>query len=704
VAFLSLALMPLSIRAQEVVDDGDPAGSPPVAPLPVWERYPDDDVVLISRELAYTLDDAGAVSLRVSVVYQAASEKGRESLQSRTIEYNAALQQVEVERACSVDDAGVERCTPTDRMVEQPEAGEDIVAGQNQPMQIVVPFEEVRLGSRTELTYRRDYPTREGQRLFSAIRGRSSTGPCEHVAVSVTHPAGRPVHASLVGEAEYSRVDEGDAVTHRWSFGPQPSPPTDSDRPKMMELGPALYLSEIADWQAFTDWYMPYVEAAAERYRTGAGREVMALAEPRMAPLDPALKLGFLMDDRMPVASVDVSVGTLLPGPLQTVVRQAPTQVEKSIALWALLRDAGIEGVNLAFATRRRVGVPGDIACPPAFQDLLVHVAGRGVIDGDTHADFIDTVPSSMRGGTVVVLDPAGPRVLSGDDLDPPGDRPGWHRDGRITVSGDEVRVDEELTFSGSAAAGARSFWRRKQDDLELEKAIDRRANRWLAARLRKPRSEEDSSLRDEIHDWTRARDYTGGKVREVELFDAWDPDAELTMHLRYAPTETCVEHRKSGSCAVGLLMLEPVADLLMVRLPLTVEGVSSRCAAGRPERDAPLAISAWNYSYRYDFVVPVGYELVGVPEDIAIESDLASLSLSFREAEIPPVQPDDDDKKADDDEEPEEPRPGVVVEASYQIHVLRVPEDRYQEFRQIAARHALAFTDPIVLRRTSAP
>jgi hypothetical protein len=149
--------------------------------------------------------------------------------------------------------------------------------------------------------------------------------------------------------------------------------------------------------------------------------------------------------------------------------------------------------------------------------------------------------------------------------------------------------------------------------------------------------------------------------------------------------------------------MLEKVSDLLMVRLPLKVERVSSRCAASRPERDAPLATSAWEYSYRYDFVVPDGYELVGVPEDLAVDHELASLSLSYREAEIPPLPPDEDAKK-DDDEEPEGPRPGVVVEGSYRIHVLRVPEDRYPEFHQIAARHALAFTDPIVLRRVSTP
>ena len=149
----------------------------------------------------------------------------------------------------------------------------------------------------------------------------------------------------------------------------------------------------------------------------------------------------------------------------------------------------------------------------------------------------------------------------------------------------------------------------------------------------------------------------------------------------------------------------EQVGDLVMLRLPLTIEDVSGRCAAGRAERDAPLAVKPWTYTYRYDFVVPQGYELVGVPEDVQLENDLASLSLSFTEAEIPPLPPDEDEKKkkADDEEEPEGPRPGVVVEASYVIHVQRVPEDRYEDFHALAARHVLAFTDPIVLRKASA-
>jgi len=88
----------------------------------------------------------------------------------------------------------------------------------------------------------------------------------------------------------------------------------------------------------------------------------------------------------------------------------------------------------------------------------------------------------------------------------------------------------------------------------------------------------------------------------------------------------------------------------------------------------------------------------------VNLENDLASLRLSFTEAEIPPLPPGEDEKKKPaDDAEPEGPRPGVVVEASYRIHVLRVPEDRYVDFHAVAARHALAFTDPIVLRKAKA-
>ncbi len=701
ICVVSLLLPTTPAVAEDEPEVPEPVEDPAPDTRPVWERYPDDDVVLLSRDLAYTLEASGAVSLQVSTVYQAASEKGRESLQSRTIEYNAAIQQVEVLRACSVNDAGEERCTPPGEVVVQPEAGAEFISDQNQEMEAVVAFDEVRLGSRTELVYRRDYPAREGQRLFAALRLRSSTGPVERASVTVTHPSGRPVHGRLVGEGETTREETDGTVVQRWSFGPQPSPPVDGDRPNLREIGPSLYLTEFDGWQAFVDWYMPYVEAATDRYRKQGGREVMALAEPRMAPLDPVLKFGFLMDDRMPSASIDLTVGTLLPGPMETVVRQAPTQVEKSIALRALLLDAGVEGVHLALATRNRLGVPGDIACPPAFQDLLVYVEGRGTIDADTHADFVDVVPSALRSGTVVVLDAAGPRVLSAEELDPVEARPGWHRDGRITVSGDELRVEEDLTFSGSAEAATRSFWRCKQDDLEAEKEVDRRINRYLAARLRKPL--EDTYLEDEILDWARDRGFVRGKVREAELFDPWDVDDEVSLHLRYAPGSICLREHRNGRCAESVPVREQVGDLLMVRLPLVVEDVSGRCAAGRPERDAPVKISAWTYTYRYDFVVPDGYELVGVPEDLSLESDLASISLSFTEAEIPPLPPDEDEKKkAEEDEEPEGPRPGVVVEASYQIHVQRVPEERYGEFHAIAARHALAFTDPIVLRRVA--
>lgn len=679
--------------------------SPPEVPAPdarpVWERYPDDDVVLLSRDLAYSLEETGAVSFQVSLAYQSASEKGRESLQSRTIEYNAAIHQVEVLRACSVVETGEERCTAVDTLLRQPKAGAEIVPGQNEPTEIVVPFDEVRLGSRIELVYRRDYPAREGQRLFAAIRARSGTGPTERMSVSVSHTRARPVQGRLVGEGEYARSEVDGRIVHRWSFGAQPSSPKDSDRPTLTEIGPALYLSEFDGWQSFVDWYMPYVDAASERYRKNGGREVLALAEPRMSHLDPALKLGFLMDDRMPVASVDLTVGTLLPGEMETVVRHAPTQVEKSIALRALLRDAGVDGVHLALTTRDRLGIPGDIACPPAFQDMIVYVEGRGFLDGDTHADFVDTVPGFLRSGTAVILDPAGPRILSGDEMNPAEALPGRHRDGRITLSGDEVRVEEDLTCSGSAEAVVRSSWRRKQDALDNDRQADRKMAAKRAARFVKPADE--TYVEEETKQWVRSQGYASGRVLEAELFDAWDVESPVSMHLRYAPESNCVHESRSGRCSERASLREQVGDLLMVRLPLKIDGISGRCASGRTERDAPLSLTPWSYTYRYDFVVPEGYELVGVPEDVEIENDLASLSLTFTEAEIPPLPPDEDEKKkADEDDEPEGPRPGIVVEASYRIHVQRVSEDRFAEFHTVAARHALAFSDPIVLRRAS--
>lgn len=706
-ALFAFALLAMAAEPDAAGDEPD-AAPPPETPvpddLPVWERYPGDDVVLLSRDLSYTLEEDGAVSFQVSLAYQSASEKGRESLQSRTIDYNAAIHQVEVLRACSILDSGEERCTAVDTLIRQPEAGAEIVPGQNEPTEIVVPFDEVRLGSRIELVYRRDYPAREGQRLFSAIRVRSGTGPTAQMSVSVTHTQARPVQGRLVGDGEYTRSEVDGRTVHRWSFGAQPSSPKDSDRPTLTEIGPALYLSEFDDWQSFVDWYMPYVDAAAERYRKSGGREVMALAEPRMSRLDPALKLGFLMDDRTPAASVDLTVGSLLPGEMETVVRHAPTQVEKSIALRALLQDAGVQGVHLALTTRYRLGIPGDIACPPAFQDMIVYVEGRGVLDGDTHADFVDTVPGFLRSGTVVILDPSGPRVLSGDEMNPAEALPGRHRDGRITLSGDEVRVEEDLTFSGSAEAVVRSNWRRKQDALDNDRQADRKVAAKRAARFAKPADE--TYVEEETKQWVRSEGYASGRVRGAELFDAWDVESPVNMHLRYAPESTCVHVYRNGRCAERVSLREQVGDLLMVRLPLEIDGISGRCATGRTERDAPLSTTPWTYTYRYDFVVPEGYELVGVPEDVELENDLASLSLTFTEAEIPPLPPDEDDKKkADDDEEPEGPRPGVVVEASYRIHVQRVPEDRYAEFHTIAARHALAFSDPIVLRKaTSSP
>ncbi len=663
-----------------------PPAAPP-DPTSVWDQFPDDDLLVLQDELVVEIAPDGSTRTSSHVEIRALTDRGRELLQSKEFYFNRAVEELVIDRACSIDNRGYEHCADASRIIYEPEAGETIIPGQNEPIHVVVPFEEVRVGSTTILDCHWQTGPNEGGRFFEAIGVFHSQGPMLSRKVYVLHPASRPIYGTLIGEGQYERSERDGMVAQRWTFGPQPAPSKDSNKPSKLELYPNLYLTEFAGWAEFLAWYQPYLETARENFAGAGAREVTALQEPAFGRLDPVIRLGFIFEDRTPNSTVDLSLGTLLPGPMETVVSQAGTQLERALALLVLLDKEGVEGAYLAFASRGRLNVPAELASPMPYGDAGVYVEGRGFIDPDAWADWVDTVPSVRRGGTMVILDPESPRVLRGEELDLPEDRPAWHREGRLTLSGDELRVHETLTFSGSAETATRSAVRSLQDDLEDEEKLDRKMK---AAYARALRQAPEKSYRElAVRAFAIQRGYAQGNVREATFFEPMDPGAEVAVELRYVP---------EGS-------VEQVAQLLLVRLPLKVETVSGKCAKAPPDRETPLKISCWTYTYRYEFPIPDKHELVGLPPDQDLTTEFADLKLHFAEAMVPAeAGGDGEDGKAakEGDGEAPEPVPGVIIEASYIIHKTRISVLEYRDFLEVAGRHALSFTDPIVLRKVA--
>jgi len=666
------------MRALVVLLGAGAAGSARADEVPPWDRYPDDDVVVESSRTRFEFRDDGLATVRMELIAVALTDEGRETLQDHGLDFNRAVRELVVDEACATDPRGERTCADLTQVVYEPEEGEPIVPGHYERIRVLVPMPQLQVGSRVTLKYHLEPAASHDLPYFGWVGAWHGLGPVEEVVAEVHHAPSRPVYGHLVGEATHERTEQDGRTVERWTFPPQPAAPRDRDRPRSSDLYPRLYLSEFDTWDGFMAWYGPHIDEAMDRFGKAGIREVTSLAEPQMSALDPVLRLAFLVHDRVPDTSVGLQRGTLLPGPMGTIVSRAGTETERAIALKALLEDAGTGGVNLALATYHRLEVPAAFPCPLAFQDIGVYVDGRGFIDPDDHPDFVDTIPSARRGGAIVVLDPEGVRVLVGEELDPPADRPGWHREGRISVSGGELRVDEELTFSGSAATAARSSFRDLQAELEDEEKLDKIVKRAYNRHFRKAPDETYAELA--IREYAVDRGYASGRAREAAFFDPWDPEAETRVALRYAAEQSP----------------EEIADLILVRPPFTIHGVSRRCTEESPDRDAPVRVSPWTYTYTYEFVIPDGYELFGTPADVEQETPFASLELRFREAMIEAGTTGDDGG----DEEPGDPRPGLVIEAAYTIHLQRVALEDYPAFREVAASHTLGFTDPIVLRR----
>ncbi len=649
------------------------------------ERFPDDDVLRLDMSIEITKQPDGGVVVIKRMSHMALTEAGREKLQDYEFQFNKAYEELHVERACTLGMDGREACATPEQIFVEPEEDAEVIEGVWEPHRVTVLLTEMMIGSITELELRTEI---KQHRWFSKINAMSDWGPSERVEVVVRHPQNQPFCGRAVGaEAAYERSEVDGMEEQSWTFGPQPAPPKDTKRPSNGELSPSLFLSEFETWQQFVDWYEPHIAEARDRFSGGPAREVLALADADVKAMDPVLRMAFLVEDRTEHSDVWIKRCTLIPGKLKTIVKETGTLVERAVALQTLLLDAGVEGVHLALSTNTRNGVPGDFPCPMAFQKMGVYVDGRGFIDPDTHADYVDTIPSYLHGGTLVILDPAGPRSLVGEELTDPEAINGYHRTGQLFIENGNLRVDEDIQLTGAEGAEARSYWRRYQEDIEKDEKSDRKTNR-LYQRYFVER-EGANYVERGIWDHVKDHGYAQGHVSMVAMFDPWDLEAETAIHVRYTPEDA----------------VETKGNLMLVRLPFVLGGVSTACAKASSLRDAPVEIMPTHYTYRWELIIPEGFQVLGLPKDRTIESEYASLSIQFREetVEIRPLLEADG---ADDGEEPEAPAEpvqgrAVIIEAELLTPHNRIPVEAFDEFRAVKAQQLFTATDPIVFSRS---
>ncbi|MEM1445658.1 MAG: DUF3857 domain-containing protein [Planctomycetota bacterium] len=239
----------------------------------------------------------------------------------------------------------------------------------------------------------------------------------------------------------------------------------------------------IHDWEPYqpkwTAMYPTLAVGPAERTWADVGREYLGRLEPTLSrsdevgkianeifveattPQDVITAANRYVQDRLTYEAIAFGVRGQIPHRVDDVVRQRFGDCkDHTLLLWHLLRERNIDA-HLALVNTDETVVP-ELPSLGQFDHMVLYIPSEGdipayVLDA-TNDDHPPThgPPHGLGGRALLVLDPAGPALVTA----PPYDRPmSLQSQRRVMLQPDgELRIEQRLVFDGFIKQGMRGF------------------------------------------------------------------------------------------------------------------------------------------------------------------------------------------------------------------------------------------------------
>lgn len=474
--------------------------------------------------------------------------------------------------------------------------------------------------------------------------------PLDRVRYVLVAPKGRRLYfhlKGLPGLAARPAVDEASGTaTYVFERTGVPALEREPNQPWLKELLPQVQVSTFGDWDTFAAWYWNLVKGQHEA-DDAIRAKVRELCDGAATPEEKIRRIyHYVVSDIRYNASWEFGIHGFKPyNATQIYARKFGDCKDKATLINTMLREVGIASYPVLIFGEDARG-DEDITLPLMghFNHCISWVDyGQGGIflDGTAQHHAYPSLPGMDYGARVVVISPEGGAVKDIAYLGPAGNS--VHEEHRVRVREDG---GGELT---SVIQGTGTF-----DSLLRD---------WLLTEGR----------RKEVLEPAIGRAFTGAHVKAVTTTDVRDLDTPLRVEVQVEVP------RLLGQATGGALELLEVRSWLFDRLVLGGRSISGLAADTQREHDVYLGVPS-GVEETVSYELPAGHSVQSVPAPVELNSDLGTYRRVYTL------------------------EGGVLkVRRVLELEAVRVPVERYEEFRAWVGQIERAEAERPMLRRGGA-
>lgn len=519
-----------------------------------------------------------------------------------------------------------------------------------QYLRFAVRFPPLEPGDVVEVRYRKDDLA---QGFFGDYYGHVAyfrgEQPLDRVRYVLVAPRGRKLHfhiKGLPGVEARPQVDEATGtqtyVFERTGVAALESEP---DQPWMKELLPQVQVSTFGDWDSFAAWYWNLVKDQHEA-DDAIRAKVRELVEGAATPEEKIRRIyHYVISEIRYNASWEFGIHGFKPyNATQIYARKFGDCKDKATLINTMLREVGIASYPVLIFGEDARGEE-DITLPLMghFNHCISWVDwGEGGIflDGTAEHHAFPALPSMDYGARVVVITPVGGAVKEIPYLGP---------------DGNAVREEHRVKLREDGGGQLRTV-------IESTGRFDALLREWLLT---------EGARREKLEP-AIGRVHAGAHVTGVRTSDVRDLETPLRV-------EVDVEVPRLVGQATGGLELQEVRSWLFDRLILRGRSISGLAADTDRERDVFLGVPS-GVEEVVTYELPAGHSVQSVPAPVELESDLGVYRRVYT-------------------------LEGGVLKARrvLQLKAVRVPVERYEEFRAWVGQIERAEAERPLLRRGGA-
>ncbi len=432
--------------------------------------YPNADEVVVDEFIHEEYQADGTYVLWDDEYLKVLTEKGRRSMQTRSLHYMLPYGTAEYTKIEIIKPNGtvlpVDIAKQSRVMTDTSQMGSNIYNPKNKIFQVTLPGLEI--NDLIHLLSTRNIVKARAKDMWSSYEIFEYTAPIKRLTYVVIGPKSRPLKNIRLKDpvaktVEYEKKEQQDSVRHQWQIKDVPRMFAEPQMPELHTVVQRLLISTIADWKEVSTWYWKLCEPHLKATTPALHKKTQALTQPAKTREDKIRNIFRFVSQE--IRYMGITTEKEAPGyephdVKLTFENRYGVCRDKAALLVAMLRLAKIE----AFPVLIMVGPKKDEEVPqPYFNHAIVAVLNPDqtyTLMDPTDENTKELLPAYLCNRSYLVARPQGETLLVSPIVPADKNLVKIKSSGEITDFG-TLRMESTLFFEGINDSAYRGYFSR---------------------------------------------------------------------------------------------------------------------------------------------------------------------------------------------------------------------------------------------------